>query len=94
MRSGSTSGSRATKLTESHTVFIQPTQGLLKQPRLRVTRRHRSLNNVELVFVQINAGEGAGFIGVVGQLQLISFHQVYGIPHKARQLGVALHQFP
>src|SRR5439155_16762405 len=45
-------------------------------------------------FVHVNPSEGTGFIGVVRELQLMSFDEVYEIPHKARHLGVPLHQLP
>ncbi len=45
-------------------VLIEPSQRLLKEPRLWITRRHGSLHDIELVLVHVDRCEGAGFIGV------------------------------
>src|SRR5947208_4787520 len=41
-------------IANRYPVFIQPSQRLLKQSRLRVTRRDGSLDNVEPVFAHVN----------------------------------------
>src|SRR5689334_11975721 len=80
-------------IPESHAVLVKPAQRLLKQARLRVTRRHGSFDDVELVLVHVNSRESPGFVGV-RKLHLMPFDLVDDTPHKERQLGVPFHELP
>src|SRR5206468_4440223 len=63
---------------------------LLKQARLRVAGRHRALENVQLMCVHPDPGECAGPVGIVGQLDEMSFNHVLPVPGHVVQLRVAL----
>src|SRR2546425_13144548 len=81
-------------IAKADPILVEPSQRLLKQPRLRVTGRHGALDNIELVLVHVDPGKGTGLIGVVRELKLMSFDEVDGIPDQAREPGVALHESP
>src|SRR5688572_29119408 len=73
-------------------VLVEPSQGLVKERWLRVTRRHGSFHDVELVFVHVNPHEGAGFVGVAGKVQLLSFNEVREVVPQVRHLGISLQE--
>src|SRR6266702_8215590 len=77
-------------ITNPVPVLVNPYHRLLKQARLRVSFRHRALHDIELVFMHRDIGEGAGLIGVVGQLYEVSFNHVLPFPSETCQLGVPL----
>src|SRR2546422_2618466 len=81
-------------ISKPDAVLVEPSQRLLKEPRFRVARRHGSLDDIEFILVQVDPGEGPRFIGVVGELHLMSFDEVAKIPRVKRHPGVPLHEFP
>ena len=56
-------------------VLIQPSERLIKQPRLRVAGRDRALRCVEFVFMHEDRRGGQRFIRVVQQPNLVSFDE-------------------
>src|SRR5262245_31308872 len=81
-------------IAQPDAALVEPSERLLKQARLRITRGHGALDDVELVLVHVDPGERAGLVRVVRELELMSFDEVDGIPDEARHHGVALHEPP
>src|SRR5438093_7774845 len=61
-------------VAKADAVLVEPPERLLKQRRLGVACRHGTLDDVQLVFVHVDSGERSGLIGVVRDLDLMSFH--------------------
>src|SRR5262249_32982206 len=74
--------------------FIEPSQGLLKQAWLGIPRRDRALDDVELVFVHVDARKSPRLILVIRELHLTSFDEIDNSPHEQRQLSIPLHELP
>src|SRR5215831_2143312 len=81
-------------IAKPHSVFIEPSQRLLKQAWLGITRRDRALDDVELVFVHVDARKSPRLILVTRELHLTSFDEIYNSPHEQRQLSIPLHELP
>ena len=74
-------------------VLVEPSQGLLKEPGLRITLRHGSLRDVEPVRVHVDRGQRARLVSV-GEVQLMPSDEVDVVPQQMRHLGVSFHELP
>src|SRR5262245_60398502 len=61
-------------ITNSVSVLVDPPERLLKQTRLGVSLRNRALEDIQLVLMHRDIGKGTGLIGVVRQLDEMSFN--------------------
>src|SRR6266550_1787128 len=69
-------------------VLVEESRRLLEQPRLRRARRHGCLEDIETILVHVDRDEGTGFIGVVRELDLMSFDEILHSPPELRHLDV------
>src|SRR2546425_12103185 len=79
-------------IAKPDSILVEPSERLLEQSRLRITRRHGALDDIELGLVHVYPCKRPRLVGVGGELKLMPFDAVDGVPDDARHHGVACYQ--
>jgi hypothetical protein len=71
-------------------VLVHPSERLVEEAGLRISLRHRPLEDVQLVLAHCDERHRPRLIGVVGQMDLVTFDEILPVPQVMRDRRVTL----